>query len=122
MLFLRYVKICDFSSFAERDAGGYDIGSAKGYEQTWTEFTRIIGIDKLAVIHLNDAKKGLASHIDRHEHIGQGELGKKAFGFIMQDKRFRRIPKILETPKGDDGRMDIVNLNLLKKLAKAKKK
>ena len=103
-------------------AGGYDIGSAKGYDQTWGDFARIIGIDKLAVIHLNDTKKGLASHIDRHEHIGQGILGKKAFGFIMRDKRFRKIPKILETPKGDDGRMDIVNLSLLRKLAKTKTK
>jgi len=103
-------------------AAGYDISTKKGYDQTWAEFERIICIDKLAVIHLNDTKKGLNSKIDRHEHIGQGILGRKAFGLIMQDKRFKKIPKILETPKGDDGEMDDINLVLLRKLASAKKK
>jgi len=103
-------------------AAGYDISNKKGYSQTWAEFERIIGIDKLAVIHLNDTKRGFGSKIDRHEHIGRGELGKKAFELIMQDKRFKRIPKILETPKGDDGEMDDINLGLLRKMASAKKK
>ena len=100
---------------------GYDIATRKGYEQTWALFERIIGIEKLAVIHLNDAKKELGSKIDRHEHIGKGTLGSRAFGYIMTDKRFKRVPKILETPKGDDGRMDDINLGLLRKLATKKK-
>jgi len=103
-------------------AAGYDISTDRGYSQTWAEFERIIGIDKLAVIHLNDTKKGLSSKVDRHEHIGRGELGKKVFELIMQDKRFKKIPKILETPKGDNGEMDDINLSLLRKLASAKKK
>jgi len=103
-------------------AAGYDISNKKSYNQTWSEFERIIGIEKLAVIHLNDTKKGLGSKIDRHEHIGQGELGVKAFEMIMHDRRFRKIPKILETPKGDDGRTDNVNLKLIRKFAAAKKK
>ena len=75
----------------------------------------------MAVIHLNDSKKGLGSRVDRHEHIGKGAIGEKGFQYIMQDKRFKKIPKILETPKGDDDRMDKVNMNLLRKLAAKKK-
>ncbi len=100
---------------------GYDISTRKGFEQTWEDFERIIGIDKLAVMHLNDAKKEIGSKIDRHEHIGKGKLGERAFSYIMTDKRFKRVPKILETAKGDDNRMDEVNLNLLRKLAFKKK-
>jgi len=103
-------------------AAGYDISTKESYEQTWNEFDRIIGLNKLAVIHLNDSKKGLGSKIDRHEHLGKGELGEKPFKLIMQDKRFASIPKILETPKGDDGEMDDVNLNLLRKFARMQKK
>jgi len=102
-------------------AAGYDISNREGYDRTWAEFDRIIGLEKLAVIHLNDSKKGQGSRVDRHEHIGEGELGREPFEFIMQDERFAAIPKILETPKGDDGRMDDVNLGLLRKLAKKKR-
>jgi deoxyribonuclease-4 len=98
-------------------AAGYDITTEEAYRKTISEFDRIIGLEKLAVIHFNDAKKGLGSRIDRHEHIGKGEIGKKAFGFFMRDRRFDDIPKLLETPKGDDGEMDKVNLAILRKLA-----
>lgn len=100
-------------------AAGYDITTEKAYEKTISEFDRIIGLDKLAVIHFNDSKKGLGSKVDRHEHIGKGEIGKEPFGFFMRDKRFEKIPKLLETPKGADGNMDKVNLAILRKLAKA---
>lgn len=103
-------------------AAGYDISTLEAYEKTFSEFGRIIGLKKLAVIHLNDSKKGLGSRVDRHEHIGQGMLGRNAFRFIMEDRRFKTIPKILETPKGDDGQMDDVNLSLLRKFARSKKK
>jgi len=99
-------------------AAGYDITTETAYNKTISEFDRIIGLDKLTVLHFNDAKKGLGSRIDRHEHIGKGEIGEKAFGFFMRDKRFAKIPKLLETPKGDDGEMDKVNLAILRKLAK----
>lgn len=102
-------------------AAGYDIACNIGYEQTWKAFERIIGLDKLAAIHLNDSKKGLGSRVDRHEQIGMGTLGKDAFGFIMRDKRFKNIPKLLETPKGDNDEMDEINLKLLRKLALEKK-
>lgn len=99
-------------------AAGYDITTEEAYQKTISDFDRIIGLDRLAVLHFNDAKKGLGSRVDRHEHIGKGEIGKKAFGFFMKDERFDKIPKLLETPKGDENEMDKVNLALLRKLAK----
>lgn len=102
-------------------AAGYDIANREGYEQTWKAFERIIGLDKLAAIHLNDSKKGLGSRVDRHEQIGKGALGQDAFGFIMRDKRFKGIPKLLETPKGDDDEMDEINLRLLRNLGSTTK-
>ncbi len=98
-------------------AAGYDIRTKSGYDRTMNEFESIIGLDMLHAIHLNDAKKPLNSRVDRHEHIGKGEIGKAAFGFIMNDDRLSQIPKLLETPKGDDGyEMDVVNLKLLRSM------
>jgi deoxyribonuclease-4 len=99
-------------------AAGYDISNEKGYEQTINEFDRIIGLKHLVAIHLNDSKKPLGSRVDRHDHIGQGQIGEKAFGFFMNDKRFEKIPKLLETPKEND--MDRVNLAKLRKLSGVK--
>lgn len=98
-------------------AAGYDITTEEAYEKTISEFDRIIGLERLAIIHFNDSKKGLGSKVDRHEHIGKGAIGREPFGFFMRDKRFERIPKLLETPKGADGKMDKVNLAVLRKLA-----
>jgi deoxyribonuclease IV len=98
-------------------AAGYDISTLGSYEKTFSEFDRIIGLKRLAAIHLNDSKKGLGSRVDRHEHIGKGTIGEKPFGFIMKDKRLEKIPKLLETSKEND--MDIVNLGILRKLAGA---
>lgn len=101
-------------------AAGYDIRTRATYDQTIDQFDRIIGLKHLKVIHLNDSIKGLGSRVDRHTHIGEGEIGKDAFKFIMQDERFRSIPKLLETPKSDDYEDDLRNLAVLRKLAKAK--
>lgn len=78
---------------------GYDIRTPKTYEKTWEAFDTIIGLEKLKVIHINDSKKGLNSRVDRHEHIGKGEIGLEAFKLLFNDKRFFDIPKILETPE-----------------------
>ena len=80
------------------------------------QFDRIIGLDRLQCFHLNDSKKGLGCRVDRHEHIGLGSLGLDPFRFILDDPRFAGIPKILETPKGDNDEMDIVNLGILRGL------
>jgi deoxyribonuclease IV len=97
-------------------AAGYDTSTEAGYRDTMEQFDRLIGLDKLQCFHLNDSKKGLGSRVDRHEHIGQGTLGLNPFRFILNDPRFVNVPKILETPKGDNEEMDAVNLQLLRSL------
>ena len=66
------------------------------------------GFGRLAAIHLNDSKVPLNSHVDRHEHIGKGKIGIEAFRFIMNQPKFAKIPKILETPKGKEMAEDVV--------------
>ncbi|TFH65883.1 MAG: deoxyribonuclease IV [Candidatus Zixiibacteriota bacterium] len=97
-------------------AAGYDIRTKDAYETTIATFKKIIGLRYLKVIHLNDSLKGLGSRVDRHTHIGQGEIGKDAFKFIMQDARLDGIPKLLETPKdGEEYEADKKNLAILRK-------
>ncbi len=79
-------------------AAGYDLATPGGYEKVWDDFERIIGFKYLNGMHLNDAKRELGSHIDRHEQIGKGYLGQGFFTRLMQDYRFDNIPLILETP------------------------
>jgi len=97
-------------------AAGYDISTEEGFEKTFKEFDKIIGLKRLVAFHVNDSKKGLGSKVDRHEHIGKGMIGKDGFRFLMQDSRFASIPKILETPKGEDLKEDKMNLAVLRKL------
>ena len=80
-------------------ASGYDICSPEGYAATFTRFGRTVGFDRLRVFHLNDSKRPLASRVDRHEHIGEGCLGLEPFRRIVNDRRFRGLPMLLETPK-----------------------
>jgi deoxyribonuclease-4 len=81
-------------------ASGYDIVSPAGYRSTFEQFGRIVGFDRLKAFHLNDSKKPLGSRVDRHEHIGQGFLGLEPFRRLVNDRRFRLLPMLLETPKG----------------------
>lgn len=80
-------------------AAGYDLRTPEKYEAVWKTFDTIIGLEHLYAIHINDSKKPLGSHVDRHEEIGKGALGLEAFSLLFNDKRFFDIPKILETPK-----------------------
>lgn len=80
-------------------ASGYDIASELGYADTFRQFGRVVGFDRLKVFHLNDSKKPLGSRIDRHQHIGDGCLGVGPFRRIVNDRRFGRLPMLLETPK-----------------------
>lgn len=101
-------------------AAGYPLSERKDYLKTMKEFDRVIGLTKIAAFHLNDSKRELGSRVDRHEHIGEGEIGVEAFAHLLNDKRFREVPMYLETPKGDrDGKdLDVMNLETLRGLLK----
>lgn len=79
-------------------AAGYDLSTPEGYQHTWDEFDRIVGFNYLSGMHINDSKKGVGSHVDRHQPLGQGMIGKDFFSMLMNDPRFDSIPLILETP------------------------
>ncbi len=93
---------------------GYDIRDENSYQKTIREFDDVIGLDRLKVIHLNDTKKAIGSRVDRHENIGLGTIGENGFRLIMNDNRLANIPKILETPGGDEWFMK--NLALLRSM------
>jgi deoxyribonuclease-4 len=103
-------------------AAGYDIGSEAEARKVFREFDRVIGRSRLVAIHINDSKTGRGSRVDRHEHIGKGRIGLDAFRFIMRSPRFRKIPKVLETPKGKDLAEDLINLETLRRLAGVKQR
>jgi len=109
-------RLCVCIDTAHIFAAGYAIGSEAGVKKTFREFDRVIGRERLAAIHLNDSKTARGSHVDRHQHIGKGEIGLDAFRFIMSEPRFRKIPKVLETPKGKELREDVINLKRLRGL------
>jgi deoxyribonuclease IV len=81
-------------------SAGYDL--AGDYDGVWAHFEDVLGLERLGLLHLNDSKNPFDSRKDRHEHIGMGSLGEAPFRAIMTDPRFTRVPKVLETPKGDD--------------------
>jgi deoxyribonuclease-4 len=101
-------------------AGGYDIRNSQVYKETMDLLFRLFGKDKILCAHVNDALKGFHSRVDRHAHIGKGEIGLEAFRCLMTDPRFKKVPKILETPKGDKNEMDGKNMAVLRKLASGK--
>jgi len=98
-------------------AAGYDLRTADAYAATMVEFERLLGLDLLRCFHLNDCKRELGSRVDRHEHIGQGQLGLEAFRLLMNDSRFAGLPGLLETPKGPEMLEDVENLRVLRSLA-----
>ena len=106
-------------------AAGYDIRNEKSYQKTTERFDSVIGMKNLYLIHLNDSKKELGSKVDRHEHIGKGFIGINAFRYIINDERLQSVPKIIETPKGEQAEKgeeekdcDKENLNILRNLLK----
>ena len=95
-------------------AAGYELRTREGYEATFGELDELIGLERLKVIHLNDAKGELGSRLDRHQHIGQGKLGLEPFRLLLNDDRFRDLPMVLETPKGPKYEEDRENLRVLR--------
>lgn len=97
-------------------AAGYDLRTEESYGKTFFHFDHVLGIDNLLAFHLNDSKTPFNSKRDRHEHIGKGEIGLEPFRYLMNDKRFKQVPMILETPKENGSASDETNLSVLKSL------
>jgi len=97
-------------------AAGYDLRDAESVERTVAELGKVVGLDLLKVVHANDSKGKLASRLDRHEHIGMGQIGEQGFKAILHNDVFRKLPLILETPLDRRG-TDVTNLRRLRELA-----
>ncbi|HYH06292.1 MAG TPA: deoxyribonuclease IV [Thermoanaerobaculia bacterium] len=97
-------------------AAGYDIRTRDGYDRMMDEMEMYVGAHNVGAFHLNDSKKPLGSRVDRHEHIGKGEIGLEAFRLVLNDPRFKRIPKVLETPKPVETVSDRKNMRTLRSL------
>lgn len=100
-------------------AAGYELRTPEGYRQTMAALEAAVGLAAVRFIHLNDSKKGLHSRVDRHEHIGKGEIGLAGFRNLLGDSRFAHIPMVIETPKGKDLAEDRENLAALRRLTSA---
>jgi len=103
-------------------AAGYELRTRDAYERTIDDMLRHVGLENVGAFHLNDSKKPLGSRVDRHEHIGQGELGLEPFRFLLNDPRFARLPKLIETPKPVEHESDRENLAVLRSLVGEPKK
>ena len=84
-------------------ASGYDIATEAGFGETFAQFERVVGLDRLRVFHANDSKRPLGSRVDRHAHIGEGVLGVEPFRRILHDPRFAGLPLLIETEKTATG-------------------
>lgn len=91
-------------------AAGYDLSTADGFKKAFDHFEQVVGFKYLRGMHLNDAKKGLNSRVDRHDSLGAGELGEETFKLLMKDSRFDNMPLILETPNPDIWKEEIEQL------------
>jgi deoxyribonuclease-4 len=97
-------------------AAGYDISTPEGYATTFDRLIELVGLDRVKAFHLNDSKGACGSHLDRHEGIGDGQIGLEGFRQLINDPRFAALPMVLETPKGKDAADDIRNLATLRGL------
>ena len=117
-------EIIDMSAFPDRlgvcfdtchvFAAGYDLRTEDAYHQTFDQFDRVVGLERLLVFHLNDAKSEYNSRVDRHDHIGEGNIGDTPFRLLVNDSRFAATPMIIETPKMQE--MHATNLAVLREL------
>jgi len=104
-------------------AAGYDIRTPPAYRRTMEQFDRILGLDRLSVVHVNDSLRPLGSRVDRHAHVGRGRIGRRGLANFINDPRLACVPFILETPKGTapDGRdWDEVNATALRALVRGR--
>jgi deoxyribonuclease IV len=94
-------------------AAGYNVKTAEGYQETMGQVEKLFGLRRVLGLHLNDSKVPLGKRVDRHEHLGEGEIGLDCFKWIVQDPRWASTPKVLETPKSEDMHEDVENLTKL---------
>ncbi len=92
-------------------AAGYDLRTEEAYNDTFQEFDRLVGTHRIKVVHCNDSKKPLDSRVDRHEALGEGQIGPTAFKCLVNDPRFEQTPIVVETPEADT--MHAVNVQRL---------
>ena len=99
-------------------AAGYPLGTEKEYKATLRALDKTVGLTLVKAFHLNDSLKPLGSRVDRHAHIGRGQMGLEPFRFLLSDRRFRKVPMYLETPKGEEQGedLDVINLRTLRGL------
>lgn len=87
-------------------AAGYDVRTSASFSKVMDDFERIVGLQFLKGMHLNDSKAAFNSKRDLHENLGKGFIGLECFKFVMQDPRFENVPMVLETPNDVDGKED----------------
>ena len=97
-------------------AAGYDLRTPEAYAETFARLDALVGLERLKANHLNDSRGKLSSRLDRHEHIGLGQLGLEPFRLLLNDPRFAHLPMVLETPKGKELKEDAENLATLRGL------
>lgn len=122
--FEQLARILDLAAHAERLgvcfdtchalAAGYEFRDGRSYREMIRALDKTVSLERVKAFHLNDSRTALGSHRDRHAAIGHGEVGLEAFRLILNDPRFRDLPMVLETPKGDDLSEDRRNLRVLR--------
>lgn len=103
-------------------AAGYDFRAPQSYAAVFERLISLVGLERIKVFHLNDSKGALGSHVDRHEAIGDGQIGLEGFQLLVNDPRFAALPMVLETPKGSDDTEDRRNLATLHSLCQCNEK
>ena len=97
-------------------AAGYEINTRDGFDEMRKKVDDLLPEQAIAALHLNDSKKPLGSRVDRHEHIGLGEIGLEAFRFVLEDSVLGKLPGYLETEKGMNEEVgeewDVINLRV----------
>ena len=101
-------------------AAGYPLATQTEYRATMKAFDATVGLGQIKAFHLNDSRRELGSRVDRHAHIGKGRMGPDPFRRLLADRRFRKIPMYLETPKKSENGVDpdVINLRVLRGLAR----
>jgi deoxyribonuclease-4 len=109
------VRVCFDTQHAF--ASGYDLRDAEGIARTLDEFERLIGFERLALVHANDSRRELGSNVDRHANIGDGEIGMEGFELLLTDARLRAVPWLLEVPGSENAGPDLASINTLRHCA-----